>query len=491
MRLLVVSDCHAQATAAKRGRGDLAATLFAKAITHATQSYGPLDQAVILGDICHDQSAERAHFHITSILAQAAQVALPTLCVRGNHDPAGDDFVRLTGTPPGLHVCQGIGLYVLNESYTSSRIAYPITDWLDHELSIIRATYPDLPLVVLQHGPAVDAQAHARRPDESQLVPLYAKHHVALVLSGHDHDGHPPHDVMGVMHYCVPTIYRAPFACAVVEISDNGLAIHPLQLAAPQNWDWIDYHAHTEFAYCGRGIEVAKTTSIAQSLGLRYQGIAEHACALYFSREHMMNFDWLDRPGYVQEIWDSPTRGRMVAYKKWITLHRSPFVLASLEVDLFDKGRLNLAPQDADDWDYLIGAIHEIQGISAATPQTETIRAFMRDIEAFCQSPIRILAHPMRYFAWHGRPVPSEIYRPVAKMLKQANIAAEINHHKNPFDPLFFRICLEEGVKLSWGTDAHITNDIANLWPHMRTLQAIGITTPDAARAVMLSPEML
>ena len=112
----------------------------------------------------------------------------------------------------------------------------------------------------------------------------------------------------------------------------------------------------------------------------------------------------------------------------------------------------------------------------------EVESAWLRDVERLLTMPIAILAHPFRYFPWAGRPVPRHLYRPVARMLAQAGIAAEINHHKNPFELDFFRACMEEGTRISLGTDAHVTRDIADLLPHLRTLDELGLPLSETLR---------
>ncbi len=252
--------------------------------------------------------------------------------------------------------------------------------------------------------------------------------------------------------------------------------------------DLCDWHAHTQFAYCGRGIDFYDAAQLSLALGIRMQGFSEHAFALYFPSD-ALKFYWQSDPDFVEKIWATEGRGRMVAYKQLIAQARpllGPKVRFGLELDLFGGGRCCLAPEDYDRWDYLIGAIHEVEGITSATPRAQAESLWMRDIERLLALPIKILAHPFRYFPWCGRPVPRDLYRPVAKMLKEAMIAAEINHHKNPFELEFFHICLEEGVKLSLGSDAHVTRDIADLSPHLKTLEALGITTPKARDEYLL-----
>ncbi len=264
-------------------------------------------------------------------------------------------------------------------------------------------------------------------------------------------------------------------------------ADQPYDLTLPN--DLCDWHAHTQFAYCGRGIDFFDAAQLSLALGVQKQGFSEHAFALYFPSD-ALKFYWQSDPAFVEKIWATEGRGRMVAYKQLIAQARSllgPRVHFGLEIDLFGGGRCCLAPEDMEGWDYLIGAIHEVEGITNATPRAEAESLWMRDVERLLSLPIKILAHPFRYFPWCGRPVPRDLYRPVAKMLKQANIAAEINHHKNPFELDFFRICLDEGVQLSLGTDAHVTRDIADLRPHLKTLEALGITTAEARAKALLT----
>ena len=242
-----------------------------------------------------------------------------------------------------------------------------------------------------------------------------------------------------------------------------------------------DWHAHTQFAYCGRGIDLAEAAHLALTLGVASQGFSEHAFALYFGPD-ALKFRWQGDEALVGRTWAAPGRGRMAAYRAWVADLRAllgPRVRFGLEVDLCCGGRFCLAPEDREGWDYLIGAVHEVEGLAPGATQAEVEAAWMRDVERLLAQPIRILAHPFRYFPWSGRPTPAHLYRPVARMLAQAGVAAEINHHKNPFDLAFFRICLEEGVTLSLGTDAHVTRAAGDLLPHLRTLAELGLA-PDS-----------
>lgn len=262
----------------------------------------------------------------------------------------------------------------------------------------------------------------------------------------------------------------------------------PFSLRLPEGL--CDCHAHTQFAYCGRGIDLVDAATLSLALGVKTQCFTEHAFALYFGSD-ALKFKWQSDTEQVARVWSSPTRGRMAAYRELVKTAKALFgerVRFGLEVDLLKGGTFCLAQEDVAPWDYLIGAVHEIPDVDVRTASdTELEQKWLRDVERLLAQPIRILAHPFRYFPWYQRRVPRHLYKPVARMLKQAGVAAEINHHKNVFELDFFRECLSEGVKLSLGTDAHVTRQAGDLWAHLETLKALGLDTAALRNEYVLS----
>ena len=53
-------------------------------------------------------------------------------------------------------------------------------------------------------------------------------------------------------------------------------------------------------------------------------------------------------------------------------------------------------------------------------------------------------------------------------------MAAEINFHTNEPDPAFFRLCLDTGVRLTFGSDAHDLHAIGEFTPHLQLLRNCG-----------------
>lgn len=261
-----------------------------------------------------------------------------------------------------------------------------------------------------------------------------------------------------------------------------------LQLQLPPGL--CDCHAHTQFAYCGRGIDLFDAATLSLALGVSCQCFTEHAFALYFGSD-ALKFKWQNDTEEVARAWADPRRRRMAAYREMVASVKPLLgdrVRFGLEVDLLKDGQFCLHPEDYEGWDYLIGAVHEIADVEIKTiSDAELEKKWLRDVEALLAQPIRILAHPFRYFPWYRRAVPRHLYKPVAKMLKQAGVAAEINHHKNAFELEFFAECLSEGVQLSLGSDAHVTRQAGDLWAHLKTLEALGLDTAEKRAAHVLS----
>ena len=88
---------------------------------------------------------------------------------------------------------------------------------------------------------------------------------------------------------------------------------------------------------------------------------------------------------------------------------------------------------------------------------------------------IQVLAHPFRIFLRRRREVPTALYGEVVGLLASRGVAAEINFHTNQPDPVFFRLCLERGVKLSVGSDSHAIASVGDLGPHIALLRDLGV----------------
>jgi len=75
--------------------------------------------------------------------------------------------------------------------------------------------------------------------------------------------------------------------------------------------------------------------------------------------------------------------------------------------------------------------------------------------------------------------VPKDIYGDVIKILRRHNVAAELNFHTNQPDPLFFEKCVENGIKISLGSDSHNLLEVGEFSKHIELLKKINAATDE------------
>ena len=96
------------------------------------------------------------------------------------------------------------------------------------------------------------------------------------------------------------------------------------------------------------------------------------------------------------------------------------------------------------------------------------------DVGTLATNGIDILAHPFRVFRRDGLQVPAELFQPTATLLRQHHVAAEINFHTNEPSVDFVKLCLEQDVKVSFGSDTHQLYEVGEFALHLQLLKDIG-----------------
>jgi len=126
-------------------------------------------------------------------------------------------------------------------------------------------------------------------------------------------------------------------------------------------------------------------------------------------------------------------------------------VLAGVEVDILDEGKLDLPDEVLEKCDVVLGAIHSKFGMDRE-------KMTGRIINAFKNKHVNILAHPTGRII-HKRESYQVDMDKVIKAAKQYNIALELNAYPDrlDIDSRYCKACKEAGVKVSINTDAHNT----------------------------------
>ena len=160
--------------------------------------------------------------------------------------------------------------------------------------------------------------------------------------------------------------------------------------------------------------------------------------------------------------------------------------LLGVEADVIDlDGCLNIKPEITAEVDFVIASLHVIPGIEMKWEKVAsgrvgvdrkkvTKRCIEAEIAALKNGQVDVLGHPMyvisvgKYLRSIGE-VDNGLMAEMAETAAKQGVAVEINgHFFREFTPpegyfTLFKMCLERGVKLSTGSDAHLPAHVGDL----------------------------
>lgn len=200
-----------------------------------------------------------------------------------------------------------------------------------------------------------------------------------------------------------------------------------------------DLHAHTKATDGHHSLE--EMARAARSLGLSYLAITEHSRRLTVAH----GLDPARLAAQCDEI------DRLNETLEGIIL------LKGIEVDILDDGGLDLPDSALARLDLVVGAVHSRFDLSRAR-QTERI------LRAMDHPHFTLLAHPTGRVLDHRAPYDVDMAR-LIRHARQRGCFLELNAHPQRLD-LMDTHCLmakEEGVLVAINSDAHGTDDLANL----------------------------
>ncbi len=288
-----------------------------------------------------------------------------------------------------------------------------------------------------------------------------------FIVSG---KGMEPNISNGVPYITCPMLCESPFKMLHMSIAGQDIQVEEVTLKPNEFTGLQDIHVHTQFAYCSENMEINLTVERGKLFGLKNMVFTEHSSHLYFERQELRSNKVFEDISYLR-----CARNRMQLYKEKVSQVRSDFLKIGLEVDCAFDGSPMLLEEDMEGWDLLIGAVHRLP-CTMTKPQSYIIKRFLDIHELFLASGlVKVLAHPFRIFRRNNLSTPKELYKPLARLLAETQVAAEINFHANFPDEEFFRLCLEEGVKLALGSDAHNLFEVGYLLPHVKFLNSLGV----------------
>jgi len=211
-----------------------------------------------------------------------------------------------------------------------------------------------------------------------------------------------------------------------------------------------DFHMHSEFSECSSDTSIEKNVSKAQSVGLEKIAITDHG----------LNYT----PNWIKSYFR-----KIEEVRKWNGVD----ILTGIECDIDSEGQHVLSSEVLDDFDVVIGAIHNLPSYKPSgdrftyLPHEERVlEEYRREVlSALSSGWMKILAHPTDV-GWGKILIPDNIQEEVASALSRSNVAVEINfHHKDPTISLLEK-CVSHDVLLTPVSDAHNLNEIGRLEWH-------------------------
>jgi histidinol phosphatase-like PHP family hydrolase/calcineurin-like phosphoesterase family protein len=473
-KLAVISDIH-YGTPGKlpRRKSEYGDILLSRAVQRIKESVHP-DVVVVLGDCIDSATASDSMERLAQLKGILDELTCPVIVIRGNHDPEPEQFYAVFPKPPST---VDIGNVRFLTFIDPDRPGFN-AERMPHDLARMRAFRGSHqgPIVSLQHVPLLPPGVTSCRynyTNADELIEIMADQGISLALSGHEHKGTELVHRGGSAFLAVKALCEAPFTFTVITIDDTDVKVEPEYLQMPTDLGLIDCHVHTQFAYCSKGMDMAASVRLAELFGLSGIVFSEHSGQLYFNRTNYWKGTFC--PEGIQSVVGRNVR--MSDYWQVAEQVSSTSVWAGLEIDVDYRGNPVVQAEDMQKAGFCNGAIHHLAALHQQSPDIEAAAdEFLATLQRFLGCGIQVLAHPFRVFERKKLPVPVRLYEPVIGMLKSHDVAAEINFHTNTPDPVFFRRCLEVGVKVTFGSDAHIPCMIGEFAPHLGLLKQCGYT---------------
>jgi len=423
----------------------------------------------VLGDLHNAGSAPGAEDDYSVLRKTLDLLNCPWAALSGNHD-SPSAFQKSFPSHASHFDSAGVRFALFDDpeepGYNAVRTREEL-ERMDH----LRDDGWDGPIVALQHvplfPPGFPSDCPYRYLNAGEIVAAMKRNRISLSISGHYHKGMELIDDEGTFFLTAPALCERPFGYLEVEIEDGSVSVVRRNLAMPSELKLEDLHVHTHLAYCAENMDIAKSVRLAEAFGLAGLCFTEHSGHLYFDAKSYGSKDCL-RPSAAAR----PEDDRTELYFKALDEAGIPFRQRGLEIDCRFDGAPLVERKDLKRVFLKTGAVHALSrakdGLEAAKGE------FMALSSTIIRSGVHVLAHPFRVFRRSGLETPKELFAPLAALLKEAGVAAEINFHTNSPSPEFVRLCADSGVKLALGSDAHNLYEIGEFAPHLGVLKEAG-----------------
>ena len=470
VKIAVITDIHFGDEISIADRlGQIGDILLLRTVHRLNRMIQP-DITLVLGDVLDDPESSKARERLEHMQEILKLLESPWMAIPGNHDPDEEHFYEAIERPPEFMDINGVRFVPFIDPEAPDWNARRMPKNLE-KMKRVRSGH-DGPIVALQHVPLFP-------PDQSdccfnytnidEVLEAVRANNFTLSIGGHYHAG--TELIRDGRHSFVvgKALCESPFSFMEIDLDGEDIRVTQHEHRMPPELELFDYHSHTQFAYCSENMDMAKSPMLAENFGLRGMAFTEHSGQLYFDNHTY----WSGELCYEGIKGANGLQDRMTDF--WAAAEKAgrDNLIIGLEVDSDFQGNMILQDTDRDRAQILNGAVHQLSELKK--PEVDLERAadeFLGILERFTQTGIQILAHPFRIFRNHE--VPPRLFKPVVRMLKENGVAAEMNFHSNRPQPEFVKLCIDAGVKITFGSDAHNLYEVGEFAPHLKFLTEIG-----------------
>jgi histidinol phosphatase-like PHP family hydrolase/predicted phosphodiesterase len=474
MRIAVISDMHfhhdrsAVIGSRRAGISDL---LQLRAVHRLNRFVRP-DLVVVLGDIVDDSSLPETGGQFQTMRRILDLLRPPWIALPGNHDGAPERFFRHFPPLPAALDIAGVRCMAFVDpeepGYNARR--------QDSDLRRMASARSDGwkgPVVMLQHVPLFPPGRHPcpyNYINATDVMEQMERSGITVAVSGHYHAGFDLLHSGALCFAAAPALCEAPFSYLLLDLDGGAVRAERHSLAMPADLGLTDVHLHTNLAYCNENMDIPLAQQLAQDFGLAGLRFTEHSGHLYFSRHDYGRRCFAGGMAAAQ-----PGDRRMPQYLDALRQHGIDPRAWGIEIDADAQGEPLLRADDSQALPFRLGAIHDLDVLhDKGVPDAVAASRFLIVLERFLTHRLHVLAHPFRVFRRAGRAIPQGLFEPTVRLLKKHGTAAEVNFHTNDPDPAFVRLCIDNGVPLAFGSDAHNLYEVGEFFPHLALLRQAG-----------------
>jgi histidinol phosphatase-like PHP family hydrolase len=472
IKIAVITDVHySKDTPVASRQGHIGDILLLRTVHRLNKMIRP-DVTLVLGDTINDPASPQAPDLLKELKAILGLLESPLIMIPGNHDLPEGRFYETIDRPPEFLDISGFRFVCFLDpeepGWNARRLPRDLA-----RMKAARQGY-DGPIVAIQHVPVFPpgtSECCYGYTNIDEVMAATRENGFTLSIGGHYHPGAGLVRQGENAFIAAGALCESPFSFLVIEVDGDDIRASTHVHQMPPELELWDYHTHTQFAYCSTSMQISVSPGLAKSFGLAGLAFTEHSGQLYFYPDTYWGWKF-GQDGIATQV---GRQERIADYWAEASKAAGPNVLVGLEVDADFNGRGVLTDADRRRAQFLAGAIHNLPEFKK--PKKDLAQAageYMAMLERLAPSGIRILAHPVRLFRARGLAAPDWLFGRIVELLKENNVAAEVNFHNNQPPADLYRKCLEAGVKLSFGSDAHALYEVGEFAPHLKFLKEIG-----------------